>query len=277
MRNALHRCSAGADDAHSLALQSDKTTIGVAAGVGVVPATGMKRVTLEALDASNCWQLGAMQRAVGHAHKTSAHTVAAVGGDDPTFAVVVPRHRGDFGLKARVVVEVEVLTDRVTVRQDLGGTRVLLARDVTDLFEQRKVDVRLNIAHGAGVTVPIPGAAEVTALFDDTNVFDASLTQSSTGKESTKTAADNDHIGLVGKRCACERIDIWIHEVAREVASHFEVLLVAVGTQTLVALDAIFVAQCVGIERRSSSLVVRVSCRHSNTSMCWAALRATID
>ena len=214
-----------------------------------------------------------MQRAVGHAHKTSAHTVAAVGGDDPTFAVVVPRHRGDFGLKARVVVEVEVLPDRVTVRQDLGGTRVLLARDVTDLFEQRKVDVRLNVAHGTGVTVPVPRAAEVATLFDNPNVFDSGLTQPGTGKESAKTATDNDHIGLVGERSACERIDIWIDEIARKVASNFEILLVAIGTQTLVALDAIFVAQRVGIERRSSSssLVVRVSCRHSNTSMCWAA------
>ena len=168
-----------------------------------------------------------------------------------------------------------MLTDRVTVRQDLGGTRVLFAGDVANLFEQRKVDVRLNIAHGAGVTVPIPRAAEVPALFDNTNVFDAGLTQSSTGKESAKPATDNDHIGLVGERSACERIDIWIDEIAREVASNFEILLVAIGAQTLVALDAILVAQCVGIERRSNSVVVRVSCRHSNTSMCWAALRAT--
>jgi hypothetical protein len=50
---------------------------------------------------------------------------------------------------------------------------VLLARHVARFFEQRHVDQRRRVALGAGIAVPVPGAAEVTALLDQAEITNA--------------------------------------------------------------------------------------------------------
>ena len=65
--------------------------------------------------------------------------------------------------KQRVVVEVVVLCDALRVLEDLGREGVLLLRDVAELFEQRQVAVAFDVALGARIAVPVPGAAEVAA------------------------------------------------------------------------------------------------------------------
>ena len=79
--------------------------------------------------------------------------------------------------KQRVVVELVVPGDALRVLEDLGRVGVLLLRDVAELLEQRQVAVALDVALGAGIAVPVPGAAEVAARLDDAEVLEAGLAQ----------------------------------------------------------------------------------------------------
>ena len=163
--------------------------------------------------------------------------------------VVVPAQLGHFGLEAGVAVEVELLADGAAVLQDLRRAAVLLLRDVADLLEQRQVDVRLDVAGGAGIAVPVPGAAEVAALLDHADVFDAGLAQARAGEQPAEAAADDDDIDLVGQRLALEaRLDVRVLDEVRELAVDLDVLLVAVGAEALVALAAVLLAQLLGVE-----------------------------
>ena len=70
----------------------------------------------------------------------------------------------------------------------------------------------------------------------------------SAGEQAAETTADDDDLDLVVQRITRQRLDIRVVDVAREVADHLDVLLVAVGAQPLVALDAVLLAQRIGIE-----------------------------
>ncbi len=157
-------------------------------------------------------------------------------------------HARDLGLEAGVAIEVEELADRPAVSQDLGRPRVLLLRDITDLFQQRQVDVRLDVTHRTRVAIPVPGAPEVAALFDDPDVVDAGLAQARAGEQPAEAASDDDHLDLVFQRLALERGNVRVVDVPREVTDDFQVLLVAVGAQSLVALEAILLAQRIWVE-----------------------------
>ncbi len=163
---------------------------------------------------------------------------------------VVPTHSGHLGLETGVSVQVEVLADRLAVREDLGRLGVLLLRHVPDLLQQWEVHVRLDVARGAGIAVPVPGAAEVAALLDEADVVDARLAEPSAGEESAEAAADDQYLDLVGQRFPFEWVDVRIVDVALELSGHFDVLLVARVTQPLVALLAVLLAQGIRIERR---------------------------
>ena len=60
---------------------------------------------------------------------------------------------------------------------DLVGEAVLLLRQVAGLLQQGEVDVALDVALGAGIAVPVPGAAEVRAALDDAEAVDAGVAQ----------------------------------------------------------------------------------------------------
>jgi hypothetical protein len=142
-----------------------------------------------------------------------------------------------------------VVSDRLAVGQDLRCAGVLLGRDAAELLEQRQIDVRLDVAHRAGVAVPVPGAPEVAALLDDPDVLYARLAQPRAGEEAPEAAADHERLDLVLQRRAAEpRLDVRVLDVAREAAAHLDVLRVAVGAQPLVALRAVARAQRVGVE-----------------------------
>ena len=176
VRDDLHGGGAGADDADALVGQSVQSAVRVPTGVRVVPAAGVEgSARLKALDAGDARELGAVQGTVAHDEELRRHAVAPVGADGPAPAGLVPLDRGDLGGEAGALVQVEVPGDATAVLQDLRGPDVLLARDVGGLFEQREVDVGLDVALGARVPVPVPGAAEVAALLNDAKVVDARL------------------------------------------------------------------------------------------------------
>ena len=246
--DALHRGGAGADDAHPLVGQLREAAVGPAAGVVVVPPAGVEGVAREGLDARDARQLRPVQRTVAHEQEPGPHVVAAVGADHPAVAVGVPVDGAHLGGQARVVVEAEVIGDALAVLEDLRRLGVLLGGDVAGLLEQREVDVGLDVALRAGVAVPVPGAAEVAALLDDADVVDAGLAEPGAGDQPGEPAADEGHGDLVDQRLALGGFDVGVLEVVGELAGHLDVLLVAVGSQALVALELVAPAQLVGVE-----------------------------
>ena len=129
---------------------------------------------LHAIDAGEAW-LG--ERAVGADDELGAHRVTPIGRDVPSLGIAVPQRFDDRGLKHGEVVQVVLLRDRLAVGENLRPLGVVPCRDVVHLVEQRQVVVRNNIAGNTGVTVPVPGAADVGATFDDADALDALLAQ----------------------------------------------------------------------------------------------------
>ena len=175
----------------------------------------------------NARQLGPVERTIGHRDEAGAHDIAPVGLNDPVPVVVVPAHGRDFRLEAGVVVEPKALADRSRVGEDLRREAVLLLRHVAEFLEQGQVDVRLDVALGTRVAVPVPSAAEVAALLDDADVLDAGLAQPGTGQEPAEAAADHHDIDVVLERLPFGALDVGVVDEMRKATTHFDVLLVA--------------------------------------------------
>src|SRR5205085_11440295 len=124
----------------------------------------------------------------------------------------------------------------------LGGNAV-------QLFEQRHVDVGLDVAHRARIAVPVPRAAEVAAALDDAYVLDAGFAQASAREQTAEAAADDDDLDLVEERRALEALlDVGILDVVGELPVHLDVLVVAVRTEPFLALLLVLLAQRLRVE-----------------------------
>ena len=250
VRNALNGRGAGADDADALVGEpGHRRAERIAAGIGVVPAAGVEGMPGERLDARDAGQLGNMQRTGAEADELRGEDVAAVGADDPTRPAGVPGQVFDLGVEQGVVVEAEMPADAPAVRQDLRRMRVLLGRPMAGLLEQRHVDHRRRVALRAGIAVPVPGAAEIAALLDDAHVLHTGLDQARSGHQPGESATDEGEGDVIGLRGA--RLDrrVGIVEVAREHAGCLDILSIAVGPQTLVALLAVLAPQRFTVDR----------------------------
>ena len=248
-RHALDGAGTGADHRDPLVAQPVKVPVGPAAGVVVVPSAGVERVALEVADAGDAGEFRPVEGPVGHGHEPGSQSVAPVGGDDPPGGVFVPGHTGDFRLEHHPVVEPVVLAETPAVVEDLPGVRVFLLGDVADFFEERQVDVGLDVALGSRVPVPVPGAAEIAAFFDDPQVFHAGFAEAGSHLEAAEAASDDDHVDLVGERRPVDgRFDVRVIGVMGELSDDLDVLVVSVGAQPFVPFDAVAVPHGVGIE-----------------------------
>ncbi len=159
-----------------------------------------------------------------------------------------PHESRYFGVEQRVVVQTELAADALALLQNFRRVRVLLGRSVAGLFEQRHVHHRRGVALRAGIAVPVPGAAEVAALLDNAHIGNARFHQPRTGDEPCETAADECKRHVVRLRRAFHERRVRIFEIVRELAGDAQVLLVAVGAQTFVALLEILAAHRVFVE-----------------------------
>ena len=83
-------------------------------------------------------------------------------------------------------------------------------------------------------------------------MFDADFAQPRGGEQSAEAAADHTSTSSLQRRALETGRYVRVVEIAREIAFHFAILLVAVGAQALVAfLGRYFVAQRVGIESKA--------------------------
>ena len=114
--------------------------------------------------------------------------------------VLVPLRPGDPGVEQRVVDQVEVVGQSLEVEADLLAEGVTVRGHIAELFEHGQVDVGLDVAHHAGVAVPVPGAPDATGLVDDADLLDTGLAQVGPDGHAGDTAADDDHIDLLAHR-----------------------------------------------------------------------------
>ena len=213
-------------------------------------------MALEGLDAGNAGKLRNVQRAGADADELRGEAVAAIGVDHPALGCVVPFEVLHLGVEQRVVVEAELAADAPALREDFGRVGVLLARPVPGLLEQRHVDHRGRVALGAGIAVPVPGAAEVAALLDDADVRDAGLDQPRAGHQPRESAADKGEGHMVGLGLPRGERRVGVVQVVREAAFQPQVLAVAVGPQPLVALGAVLGRKRLFVDRHVSSLII---------------------
>jgi hypothetical protein len=185
--------------------------------------------------------------------------VIAVGRDPPALLVLVPFHFPDPGLKDRVVVEFEVVADPLCVLIDLRRVGVLFLRHVAGFLQQREIAVGFDVALGAGVTVPIPGAAEVAPGLDDFEVGNAALLQPGGGHETGEAGADDGHLDVEGKRLAFEiRLHVGIVvRVVGELGRCFHILIFAVFAEAPIPLPPVLGPQCFRIEVQIGKEVVQ--------------------
>ena len=147
-------------------------------------------------------------------------------------------------MKTCLLVKVEVFSDALGVGEDLRRERVLFFRYVAGLLEQRQIDVGLDVALSAWITVPVPGSAEIARLFDDTDVGDANFLQPRRGQHAAKASADDHGVELFIQRRAGEaRVNVGIRIVVFQRACDLLILIVAVGAQALVAFGGVLPTQ----------------------------------
>ncbi len=221
----------------------------VASRVAVVPAAGVEGVALEVVDARDARELGPVERAGGHGDILRTEFVAAVGGDDPAFGAARPSGARVISVwNSASSIKVVVAGDALGVFEDLGGEGVFVLRHVAELFEQRQVDVGFDVAHRAGIAVPVPGAADIAGLVDEADALEPGLAQARAHEQAAEAAADDEEVDFVEHRLARDRLGPGIVDIAGEVALHLDILRVAVLAQALVALGEVFRVQRLGIE-----------------------------
>ena len=239
VRDDLDGAGPGADDAHSKVAE----LLEIAAGELVVPAGGVERVPPEALHAVDSSEARLGERAVRADHELRPHRVAAVGGDVPARGLLVPDGRRDGCLEHGEVVEVVLRCDRLAVGEDLGALGVVAGGHIVHLVEERQIVVRHHVARDARIPVPVPGAADVGASFDDADALDALLAEAGRREQRREPTADEEHVDhlavgvddrlsldpLVGVRIAGEfghrAVEVAVHVGARRAVAEAEVAL----------------------------------------------------
>ena len=239
VRHALHGGRAGADDADHLVLQARQPAFRPAARIGIIPAARMEAVPLERLHARNAGQLRPVQRTIAHHHELRGELVAPVRLDRPGLLLLVPLHAGHAGAQQGLVEQVEALRDPLRMREDFRRLRILLLRHEAGLFQQRQVDIALDIARRAGIPVPVPGAAKRPAGLDHADVVEARLAQARRRQHPAKPAADHRHFHVILHRRALHTLRIRVFQVMGELPGHVHILLVAILAHALVALRQI--------------------------------------
>ena len=124
--------------------------------------------------------------------------VAAVGLDQPAIGALVERRRGDAGVEHDLAAQVEAVGDMVGVSEDFRLRRIFL-RPVPFLVqllrEREGILQALDVAAGAGIAVPVPGAANAAAGFENP-CGEAEPAQPVQHVQAGKARADHDGVKL---------------------------------------------------------------------------------
>ena len=101
----------------------------------------------------------------------------------------------------------------------------------------------------AGIAVPVPRAAEVTARLDHSEVLDPGLAQTRARQEPSEPTPDDRDLDLICQGFPLEPgFHVGIVQVSGKVARDLQVLSVAVRAEPLIALLSVLLAQGIGIK-----------------------------
>ena len=174
-RNTLNRRCSSANNSHRLVSKLIQATFVAAAGVLIIPATRMKGVPFKLVRSRNTRQSWAVCGAGAKAHIPCLHCVTAIGGDDPERFRFIPSELSNPGLKHSIFIKVKVFANTLGVLLNLWCKREAQLGDVACLFKERQIAVRLNIALGPGISIPVPGAAKIGTTLDNTHILNTGL------------------------------------------------------------------------------------------------------
>ena len=130
--------------------------------------------------------------------------------------------------------------DVATVLEHLRCVGISMLWRIIELFDERQIDVSLDVAHRAGVSIPVPRPAKISRLVDDADIPEASLSQACAGEKTAETGAGNDDLGMLDDRRPSETR--WRPGIAvemRELPHRRDILRVSLLENSLVALAVI--------------------------------------
>ena len=159
-----------------------------------VPPRRMEDGPLEAVEAGDLREarLGEGPRR-GHQHVGRVRTVAGL--DTPARTPLVPHGLGDVVAEADVREDAEALGHVAEVGPDLGLRREP-ARPAWVRRERERVEVRLHVAGGAGVTVIAPHPAHVVGTLQHDEVADPRLPQPDGRAEPGEAGTDDGDVNV---------------------------------------------------------------------------------
>ena len=163
------------------------------------PARGAIDGALIILDAGEGDIGGHGQAAGGHHHKAGRDHLAAVERDVPAIGLGIPVGGGHAGVEADVGFQVKTFGDMVCIGQQFGLRRIAL-RPAPFLFKffikAEAVFQALDIDAGAGIAIPVPGAANAAAGLDHAGL-QALLPAFQQHVHAGKSGPHNQHIQTV--------------------------------------------------------------------------------
>ncbi len=162
----------------------------------VRPVAGVIGLARETLQTREGRDPGGRQAPGGHDAEAGRHAVSPVRLDLPAVHRFVEAGRGHARVELDVAAQIEAVSDVLDVRQDLGLGGVPL-RPAPFLLELVAEGVRvihaLDVAAGAGIAVPIPGAADAAARLEDPR-GQAEAAQAVQHVQAGEPRADNDRV-----------------------------------------------------------------------------------
>ena len=133
------------------------------------PMSGVVGLAAETVPAGEIRQPRIGQAAGRHDAEPRLHPVAAVGADVPEIRRLIEARLGDAGLEMHVAAQVQPVGDVVGIAQDfwLGGKQFAPVPFLLQLrIECVGILHALDVAAGARIAVPVPGAADAGGGFE---------------------------------------------------------------------------------------------------------------
>jgi hypothetical protein len=188
--DGLHARGAGADHGDALAFEAD----------GMMrPQAGMPGLALEILDTGNGRHGRRRQRSDRGDEETRSGTASGLERHFPFVGGVIPMRSLHAGVEGDVAAQVELVGQELAVAQILGlAGEMLLPVPFLQHFrrEGEAVGPALRIEAGAGIAVPVPGAADAAARLIDARP-ETHLAQLQQLVHARQAGADDDDVPML--------------------------------------------------------------------------------
>ena len=165
------------------------------------PSGGVDNRPVEIMEAGDFRPFKAVNRAVsvdhGVDHEVFGRAIGIAYGNGPQAGLVIIDQRFDLGVEAHLVTQFVLVGHAQQVALHIGTLRVVV-RPVGPDFPAEAIEVAGGVDAHAGVAVFVPGAANVSVLFDYDIVI-ACLAQLGRCFHAGKARADHQHLEIGGR------------------------------------------------------------------------------